>query len=61
MTPEGIIKIMHEPKPNQCEKIVLRSEKVRQLLPKHLPVSKQEEYIIEALKYYGEVREGRDI
>ena len=26
--------------------------------PKHSPVSKREEYIIEALEYYGEVREG---
>ena len=29
--------------------------------PKHSPVSKREEYIIEALEYYGEVREGRNI
>lgn len=53
LTPQEIIKIMHELKPNQCEKIILRYERVRQLLPKDLSVSKREEYIIPALVHYA--------
>ena len=55
LTPEAIIAIMQEKKPNQREKIVLRNERIRRLLPKDLPCSKREEYIIEALTllYYS--------
>lgn len=56
LTPEAIEEIMQEEKPNQREKIILRDERVRQLLPKDLPVSKREEYIIVALEYYTKVR-----
>lgn len=45
---------MQEEKPNQREKIILRDERIRRLLPEDLPASKREDYIIEALEYYGE-------
>lgn len=57
LTPEVIAVIMQEEKPNQKEKIVLRDERARSLLPKDLPINKREEYIIEALEFYRRHRE----
>lgn len=56
LTPEGIEIIMGEEKPNQKEKIVLRDERARKLLPKDLPIARREAYIIEALEFYGKYR-----
>ena len=56
LTPEAIASIMQEEKPNQREKIILRDERVRRLLPKDLPHSKREEYIIKALMLYAKIR-----
>ena len=53
LTPEVITMIMQEEKPNQKEKIILRADRTRNLLPKNLPVSQREEYIIKALEHYG--------
>lgn len=53
LTPEVITLIMQEEKPNQKEKIILRDDRTRNLLPKNLPVSQREEYIIKALEHYG--------
>lgn len=53
LTPEVITMIMQEEKPNQKEKIILRDDRTRNLLPKNLPVSQREEYIIKALEHYG--------
>ena len=53
LTPEVITMIMQEEKPNQREKIILRDDRTSNLLPKNLPVSQREEYIIKALEYYG--------
>ena len=39
LTPEVVSAIMSEEKPNQREKIVLRGDKVRSLIPKNIPVS----------------------
>ena len=52
LTPEVITMIMQEEKPNQKEKIILRDDRTRNLLPKNLPVSQREEYIIKALEHY---------
>ena len=38
LTPEVVSAIMGEEKPNQREKIVLRGDKVRSLIPKNIPV-----------------------
>ena len=53
LTPEVITMIMQEVKPNQKEKIILRDDRTRNLLPNNLPVSQREEYIIKALEHYG--------
>lgn len=56
LTPEVISAIMQEEKPNQREKIILRDDRTRKLIPKDLPPSKREEYIIAALEFYGRHR-----
>ena len=43
LTPEVVSAIMSEEKPNQREKIVLRGDKVRSLIPKNIPVSQTED------------------
>ena len=40
LTPEVVSAIMGEEKPNQREKIVLRGDKVRSLIPKNIPVTR---------------------
>ena len=56
LTPESIAAIMQEEKPNQREKIVLRGDRAKLLLPKDLSPSKREEYILTALEYYAKYR-----
>ena len=46
LTPEVVSAIMGEEKPNQREKIVLRGDKVRSLIPKNIPVSRTEDYVV---------------
>lgn len=53
LTTEAIQAIMSEEKPNQREKIVLRGDRVRQLIPKNIPVSQTEEYVCKALEHYN--------
>lgn len=53
LTPEVVSAIMSEEKPNQREKIVLRGEKVRSLIPKNIPVSQTEDYVVKALEHYS--------
>ena len=53
LTPEVVSAIMGEEKPNQREKIVLRGDKVRSLIPKNIPVSQTEEYVVKALEHYS--------
>ena len=48
--------IMEEEKPNQKAKYTLRREKVDKLIPKEVPATKREDYILEALDYYGRYR-----
>ena len=56
LTPEAILAIMQEEKPNQKEKYTLKREKVDKLIPKEVPPTKREDYILEALDYYGRYR-----
>lgn len=49
LTPEAIQAIMSEQKPNQKEKIVLRGDRVRQLIPKSVPLSQTEDFVCKAL------------
>ena len=57
---EVISYIMQEEKPNQKEKIVLKSDKVKKLLPKDLPYNERESYIVKALEFYGKYRKSQD-
>lgn len=53
LTPEVVSAIMSEEKPSQREKIVLRGDKVRGLIPKNIPVSQTEDYVVKALEHYS--------
>ena len=53
LPPEVVSAIMGEEKPNQREKIVLRGDKVRSLIPKNIPVSQTEDYVVKALEHYS--------
>ena len=53
LTTEAIQAIMSEEKPNQREKIVLRGDRVRQLIPKNISVSQAEDYVCKALEHYN--------
>ena len=45
--------IMSEEKPNQKERIILRGEKVRKLIPKAVPIEQTEDYIDKAIEHYN--------
>ena len=53
LTTEAISAIMSEEKPNQREKIVLRGDRVRNLIPKNIPINQTEEYVCKALEHYN--------
>ncbi len=53
LTTEVIQAIMSEEKPNQKERIVLRGDRVRSLIPKSIPLSQTEDYVCKALEYYA--------
>ena len=53
LTPEVISAIMSAEKPNQREKIVLRGDKVRSLIPKNIPLAQTEDYVVKALEHYN--------
>ena len=44
---------MSEEKPNQKEKIILRGDRVRQLIPKSVSISETEDYVCKALEHYN--------
>jgi len=59
LTPEVIASIMSEEKPNQKEKIVLRGDRVRQLIPKNVSLTQTEEYVCKALEHYNKYLKNR--
>lgn len=59
LTTEAIHAVMSEEKPNQKEKIVLRGDRVRQLIPKNIPVSQTEDFVCKALEYYNKFLQNR--
>ena len=59
LTTEAIHAVMSEEKPNQKEKIVLRGERVRQLIPKNIPVSQTEDFVCKALEHYNKFLRNR--
>ena len=52
LTTEAVTAIMSEQKPNQKERFVLRGERIRELIPKNIPLSQTEDYVCKALEYY---------
>lgn len=59
LTTEAIHAVMSEEKPNQKEKIVLRGDRVRQLIPKSIPVSQTEDFVCKALEHYNKFLRNR--
>ena len=59
LTTEAISAIMSEEKPNQREKIVLRGDRVRNLIPKNIPINQTEEYVCKALEHYNKFLRNR--
>ena len=59
LTTEAISAIMSEEKPNQREKIVLRGDRVRSLIPKNIPINQTEEYVCKALEHYNKFLRNR--
>ena len=59
LTIEAIHAVMSEEKPNQREKIVLRGDRVRQLIPKNIPVSQTEDFVCKALEHYNKFLRNR--
>lgn len=56
---EAITAIMTELKPNQQERIVLKADRVRKLIPDSVPLNKTEEYICKAIEHYGKYLKNR--
>ena len=59
LTTEAIHAVISEEKPNQKEKIVLRGDRVRQLIPKNIPVSQTEDFVCKALEHYNKFLRNR--
>ena len=59
LTTEAIHAVMSEEKPNQKEKIVLRGDRVRQLIPKNIPGSQTEDFVCKALEHYNKFLRNR--
>ena len=54
LTSEAIEAIMSELKPNQKERIVLRADRFNEVIPKHIKLVEREDYIYDALRFFGE-------
>ena len=59
LTTEAIHAVMSEEKPNQKEKIVLRGDRVSQLIPKNIPVSQTDDFVCKALEHYNKFLRNR--
>lgn len=59
LTTEAIQAIMSEEKPNQREKIVLRGDRLRQLIPKSVPLNQTEDFVCKALEHYNKFLKSR--
>lgn len=59
LTTEAIHAVISEEKPNQKEKIVLRGDRVRQLIPKNISVSQTEDFVCKALEHYNKFLRNR--
>ena len=57
LTAESIYAILSEEKPNQKERLVLREDRIVNLIPAGIPMAKREDYRIKALTYYAKYRD----
>lgn len=53
LTKESIFAIMREEKPNQRDRITISDTKAKRYLPKDLPVSEREDFILKAIEHYS--------
>ena len=53
LTAEAVEAIMSEEKPNQRDRIVLRGDRVRSLIPKNVQLKDTEDYVCKALEHYA--------
>ena len=53
LTAEAVSEVISEIKPNQKERIILRGEKIRKLIPKAVPIEQTEDYIYKAIEHYN--------
>lgn len=60
LTRELVYQLLGEKKPNQKDRVILKTDTIRTYLPKNLPASQREEYIIKALDHYGKYRARRE-
>lgn len=60
LTRELVYQLLGEKKPNQKDRVILKTETIRTYLPENLPVSQREDYIIKALDHYGKYRARRE-
>ena len=60
LTRELVYQLLGEKKPNQRDRVILKTDTIRTYLPKDLPASQREEYIIKALDHYGKYRARRE-
>lgn len=57
LTKESIFTIMREEKPNQKDRITISDTKAKRYLPKNLPVSEREDFILKAIEHYSKYLE----
>ncbi len=60
LTAKAITAIMSEEKPNQRDKVVIRGERFKKLIPRNLPINKREEYVCNALEHYQKFLKSRE-
>lgn len=61
LTTSVIQAIMSEEKPNQKEKLIIRGDRVRQLIPKDISIKDTEDYVCKALEHYNKfLKRNRD-
>ena len=56
LTASEIRRIMREKKPNQREKIVFTNKQINEMIPDNIPDDRKREFIIDAVKFYREIR-----
>lgn len=59
LTTEAISAIMSEQKPNQKERLVLRGERIQELIPSSVPLNQREDYVCKALEHYRKFMRSR--